>query len=125
MKNDFKSLTALEKNTENYFYKQVAKVWRAYQSKLRKNEALYFDDLLVKAVEVLQIEEVRTKVNERLKWVLIDEYQDTNKVQFELTRFLAGGSKNLTVVGDASQAIYSFRGADFRNLTLLEEEIRK
>ena len=122
MKNDFKSLTELEKNTENYFYKQVAKVWRAYQSKLRKNEALDFDDLLVKAVEVLQIEEVRTKVNERLKWVLIDEYQDTNKVQFELTRFLAGGSKNLTVVGDASQAIYSFRGADFRNLTLLEEE---
>ncbi len=122
MKNDFKKIGEIEKSTENYFYKQVVKVWREYQNRLNKNRALDFDDLLVKAVEVLQIDEVRKIVNERIKWVLIDEYQDTNKVQFELTRLLAGESKNLTVVGDASQAIYSFRGADFRNLLLLEGE---
>ncbi len=122
IKNDFKTIGEIEKSTENYFYKQVVKVWREYQNKLNKNRALDFDDLLVKAVEVLQNEEVKKIVNKRISWVLIDEYQDTNKVQFELTRLLAGDDKNLTVVGDASQAIYSFRGADFRNLLLLEAE---
>lgn len=122
MKNDFKDISSLEKTTENYFYKQVIKVWRAYQQGLNKNRALDFDDLLVKAVEVLQNKDIQEELNARLRWILIDEYQDTNKVQFELTRLLAGEEKNLTVVGDASQAIYSFRGADFRNLSLLETE---
>jgi DNA helicase II / ATP-dependent DNA helicase PcrA len=122
MKNDFKKIGDVEKSTENYFYKQVVRVWRAYQDKLNKNRALDFDDLLLRAVEVLQIEEVKKIINKRINWILIDEYQDTNKVQFELTRLIAGDSKNLTVVGDASQAIYSFRGADFRNLLLLQDE---
>lgn len=122
MKNDFKNLKDLESSAENYFYKQVVKVWKNYQFKLKKNNALDFDDLLVKAVEVLKNTDIQKELNLRLEWILIDEYQDTNKVQFELTRLLAGDRKNLTVVGDASQAIYSFRGADFRNLSLLEAE---
>lgn len=122
LKNDFKSVEDLAKETDSYFYKQVVNVWRSYQNKLKKNNALDFDDLLIKAVEVLQTKEVKDLINQRMEWVLIDEYQDTNKVQFELTRLLAGEKKNLTVVGDASQAIYSFRGADFRNLSLLENE---
>ncbi len=122
MKNDFKSIGDLEKTSENYFYKQVLKVWKLYQSKLTKNAAMDFDDLLVKAVELLQNPQIKEKINTRLKWILVDEYQDTNKVQFELTRQLAGEERNLTVVGDASQAIYSFRGADFRNLLLLKQE---
>lgn len=122
MKNDYKNIASVEKDNSNYFYKQLVKVWKVYQQKLASNRALDFDDLLVKTVEVLQIESVRKELNDRLQWILIDEYQDTNKVQFELTRLLAGDLRNLTVVGDASQAIYSFRGADFRNLILLEDE---
>ena len=122
MKNDYKNIALVEKDNSNYFYKQLVKVWKVYQQKLASNRALDFDDLLVKTVEVLQIESVRKELNDRLQWILIDEYQDTNKVQFELTRLLAGDLRNLTVVGDASQAIYSFRGADFRNLILLEDE---
>ncbi len=122
MKNDYKNIASVEKDNSNYFYKQLVRVWKVYQQKLTTNKALDFDDLLVKTVEVLQIESIRKELNSRLQWILIDEYQDTNKVQFELTRLLAGDLRNLTVVGDASQAIYSFRGADFRNLILLEDE---
>ncbi len=122
MKNDLVSVKEAETTARDYFYRQLAKVWRAYQNKLTKNNAMDFDDLLVKAVELLRIERVKKEVNEKLQWVLVDEYQDTNKAQFELTKLLAGSLKNITAVGDAAQAIYSFRGADYRNLRLFEEE---
>lgn len=121
MKNDLVSQKMAEERAHDYLYRQVAKVWREYQERLRKNNAVDFDDLLVKAVQVLKIKEIREEVNELLQWILVDEYQDTNKAQFELTKLLAGERHNITAVGDAAQAIYSFRGADYRNLSLLEE----
>lgn len=122
MKNDLVSRADLAKTTNNYFLKRVVEIWRKYEDRMRKNNALDFDDLLIKTVEVLKIAEIRKAINERFEWVLVDEYQDTNKAQFEITKSLSEKSRNITAVGDASQAIYSFRGADFRNLLLLQSE---
>lgn len=122
MKNDLVTWRELEKTTNNYFLKQVSKIWAKYDERLRKNRALDFDDLLTKTVEVLEKAEVGEMINERYKWILVDEYQDTNKAQFSITKILSRKNGNITAVGDASQAIYSFRGADFRNLLLLQSE---
>ncbi len=121
MKNDLVSEKMAEQKAKDYFFRQLTQVWRAYQEKLTRNNAVDFDDLLVKAVELLKIDRIRDEVNQKLEWILVDEYQDTNKAQFELTKLLAGEKKNIMAVGDASQAIYSFRGADYRNLRLFEE----
>ncbi|MBU1199947.1 ATP-dependent helicase [Patescibacteria group bacterium] len=99
--------------------KGLTAIWQEYQRLLNKFNALDFDDLLTKCVDLLKVTEVRHKVHQRFDWILVDEYQDTNKAQFELTRLLVNNPSRLMVVGDASQAIYSFRGADFRNLELL------
>lgn len=125
MKNDLVSITEAESTANDYFRRTMVKVWRAYQEKLKNNNAVDFDDLLVKAVSLLKIDRVREEINERLEWILVDEYQDTNRAQFELTKLLAGKKQNITAVGDAAQAIYSFRGADYRNLVLFEEEYPK
>lgn len=120
-KNELVSQKQTEDTAKDYIYRQLAKVWREYQTRLARDNAVDFDDLLVKAVELLKIERVQKEINEKLEWILVDEYQDTNKAQFELTKLLAGEKHNITAVGDAAQAIYSFRGADYRNLRLLEE----
>lgn len=125
MKNDLVSITEAETTAGDYFRRMVVKVWKAYQDKLKKNNAVDFDDLLVKTVALLKIERVRKEVNEKLQWILVDEYQDTNRAQFELTKQLAGKRQNITAVGDAAQAIYSFRGADYRNLVLFKTEYPK
>ena len=103
------------------YQKTMVQVWQEYQRLLNKYNALDFDDLLVKCVKLLGVVRIRNKVHKRFDWVLVDEYQDTNKAQFELTRLLVNDPGRLTVVGDASQAIYSFRGADYRNLELLKK----
>ncbi len=121
MKNDLVTVKMAEDTAKDYFYRQLAKVWRLYQDSLTRNNAVDFDDLLVKAVDLLKIERIKNEINQKLEWILVDEYQDTNKAQFELTKQLAGEDGNITAVGDAAQAIYSFRGADYRNLKLLEE----
>jgi len=98
----------------------VARVYLAYQQLLRKYKALDFDDLLGEMVKLIKSNsEVREKLQERFKYVLVDEYQDTNKAQYEITKTLAQKYKNLTAVGDAAQAIYSWRGANYRNLLAL------
>ncbi|TRZ49040.1 ATP-dependent DNA helicase PcrA, partial [bacterium] len=125
MKNDLVSMAEAEATAKDYFRRTVVKVWKAYQDKLKKNNAVDFDDLLVKAVALLKINRIREEINERLEWILVDEYQDTNRAQFELTKQLAGSKQNITAVGDAAQAIYSFRGADYRNLVLFETEYPK
>ncbi len=106
------------------YQKTTISVWSEYQKLLNNFNALDFDDLLTKCVKLLKVEEVRNKVHRRFDWILVDEYQDTNKAQFELTRLLVKDPERLTVVGDASQAIYSFRGADFRNLELLKKDFK-
>lgn len=121
-KNDLATPSTILEEKNNFFYKNLVIAWNKYQEKLKRNKALDFDDLLIKSVELFRNDNLREEINQRLEWILVDEYQDTNKAQFELTKYLAGEKKNLTVVGDSSQAIYSFRGADFRNLLLLEDE---
>lgn len=102
------------------FQEVVYKVYIEYEKNLKEIGALDFDDLLLKTVELFKkVPEVLTKWQKRLTHILVDEWQDTNKVQYTLIKFLVGKNKNLTVVGDASQSIYSWRGADFRNINYL------
>src|SRR3989344_3905342 len=100
-----------------YFQEIVAKVYNEYQKSLHKNKALDFDDLIFQTVILFQnYPKVLEKYQERWKFILVDEYQDTNKAQYVFTKLLAQRRRNLFVVGDASQAIYGWRGADFRNI---------
>lgn len=102
------------------FQEVVAKVYESYEGQLRKNEALDFDDLLIKTVQLFkEVPEILKKWQKRLTHLFVDEWQDTNKIQYVLTRLLVGKRKDLTAVGDASQSIYSWRGADFRNINYL------
>lgn len=121
-KNELVGVEMAEAGAKQYLFKEVIGVWREYEKILTKNRGLDFDDLLVKTVDLLRLPDIRGLVQEQFRHVLIDEYQDTNKAQFELTKLLIPTPESLTVVGDASQAIYSFRGADFRNLELLRSQ---
>jgi len=102
---------------------RVAHIFEGYRSELRKANALDFDDLLLEAVRVLKVSsETRERYNRRYRWLLIDEYQDTNRPQYELMKLLAGEDKNVCVVGDEDQSIYSWRGADIRNILEFEKD---
>ncbi|MEI8105684.1 MAG: UvrD-helicase domain-containing protein [Actinomycetes bacterium] len=106
------------------FYDQtVADVYGLYQRKLFNLNAMDFDDLLMLAVDVLQrFPEVHERWAKSFRWVLVDEYQDTNHAQYILLKLLAGGHQNLMVVGDPDQSVYSFRGADIRNILEFEKD---
>ncbi|MBQ2576613.1 MAG: UvrD-helicase domain-containing protein, partial [Lachnospiraceae bacterium] len=98
-----------------------AAVYREYQARLRSNNAMDFDDLIVNTVQLLrQDPEVQHYYQDRLWYLMVDEYQDTNSAQFELIRLLAGGRQNLCVVGDDDQSIYKFRGANIYNILNFE-----
>ncbi len=102
---------------------KVAHIFEAYRKELRKANALDFDDLLLEAVRVLaSSSEVRERYNRRYRYLLIDEYQDTNRPQYELMKLLAGPEKNVCVVGDEDQSIYSWRGADIKNILEFEKD---
>ena len=95
----------------------VARVYREYQETLKKSNALDFDDIICKTVELLKsCPDVLHSYQERFRYIMVDEYQDTNTAQFELIRLLADGYRNLCVVGDDDQSIYKFRGANIRNI---------
>ena len=99
-----------------------AAVYREYQAQLRKNNALDFDDLIVKTVELFQNDsQVLDSYQERFKYIMVDEYQDTNTAQFQLIKLLAAKYRNLCVVGDDDQSIYKFRGANIKNILSFEE----
>ncbi len=105
----------------DYGQEQVAKVYQAYQQQLYRNNALDFDDLLQKTVELFsRTPEVLAYYQERFRYILVDEYQDTNTVQFEFVRLLADRYRNLCVVGDDDQSIYKFRGANIENILSFE-----
>ena len=100
----------------------IARVYREYQETLRKSNALDFDDIIVKTVELLKsCPEVLDNYQERFRYIMVDEYQDTNTAQFELIRLLADKYRNLCVVGDDDQSIYKFRGANIRNILDFEQ----
>lgn len=102
--------------------KKIAEVYREYQKTLKKNNALDFDDLIVKTVELFQTcPDVLDYYQERFLYIMVDEYQDTNMAQFELVRLLAAKYRNLCVVGDDDQSIYKFRGADIKNILDFEK----
>ena len=104
---------------------QIAKCYRRYQSQLAENNALDFDDIIYLTVKLLQEhEEVRQYYQRRFRYVLVDEYQDTNNMQYLLTSLLAGGYENLCVVGDDDQSIYRFRGATIENILSFENQYR-
>ncbi len=102
---------------------RVAQIYAEYRKELRKANALDFDDLLLEAVRLLKsAPEVREYYNRRFQYILIDEYQDTNRPQYELMRLLAGTRHNVCAVGDEDQSIYSWRGADIRNILEFEKD---
>lgn len=106
----------------DYAKRKQAEVYREYQEALRKNNALDFDDLIVKTVELFQADpEVLDYYQERFRYIMVDEYQDTNTAQFQLIRLLAAKYKNLCVVGDDDQSIYKFRGANIYNILNFEK----
>src|SRR5688572_23621007 len=100
----------------------TAKVFRMYEERLRIANALDFDDLLIKTVRLLRTSaEVRDKYNDRYKYILVDEYQDTNSLQFAMINFLTEKQQNICVVGDDAQSIYGFRQADIKNILDFEQ----
>jgi DNA helicase-2/ATP-dependent DNA helicase PcrA len=102
---------------------RIAHLFKAYQDELLKNNAMDFDDLLLDAVRVLKASgEVRERYQRRYKYLLVDEYQDTNRPQYELMKLLADEHKNVCAVGDEDQSIYSWRGADIRNILEFEKD---
>lgn len=110
-------------NTFGDFKKQkIAQVYREYQAALKKSNAMDFDDLIMKTVELFKASpEVLESYQKRFKYIMVDEYQDTNTAQFELIRLLAAAHHNLCVVGDDDQSIYKFRGANIRNILDFEK----
>ena len=113
----------MKMNQSDYHMSKVAQAYVEYQETLKKNNALDFDDLLVLTVELFKnCPDVLDYYQERFKYIMVDEYQDTNTVQFELISLLAEKYKNLCVVGDDDQSIYKFRGANIRNILDFERE---
>jgi len=102
---------------------RVAHIYESYRKELVKNNALDFDDLLLEAVRLLKVSgDVRERYQRRYRYLLVDEYQDTNRPQYELMKLLAGEAKNVCAVGDEDQSIYSWRGADIRNILEFEQD---
>lgn len=103
----------------------IVRAYQKYQKKLKENNALDFDDIIFKTVELLQNhEDVRTFYQRKFRYILVDEYQDTNHMQYLLTSLLAGGYENICVVGDDDQSIYRFRGASIENILNFEKQYR-
>lgn len=106
-----------------FYQEQIANIYRLYQHRLHQSNAMDFDDLLMLTVEVLRSDDMILKRYQNLfQYILIDEYQDTNAVQYQLTKMLAQSHHNICVVGDDYQAIYSWRGANFRNILDFERD---
>jgi DNA helicase-2/ATP-dependent DNA helicase PcrA len=122
-KNELIDAREFARGADNFHAQKTAEVFNLYEQKLQRANALDFDDLLMIAVRLLQInDEVREKYQAKFKYIMIDEYQDTNRAQYLLARILADGYRNLCVVGDADQSIYAWRGADIRNILDFEQD---
>ena len=107
----------------DYKEKQMGELYELYQKKLKMNNALDFDDLIGKTIDLLrENEDVLEYYQNKFKYILVDEYQDTNKAQYMLVKLLSDKYKNICVVGDADQSIYKFRGADIRNILDFEKD---
>jgi len=122
-KNRLLDAEAYRQEQGSYFEETVADVFGLYEKRMHEANAMDFDDLLVRVVDLLELfEDVRDRYQRAFRWVLVDEYQDTNKAQYRMLQLLASEQRNLTVVGDDSQSIYSFRSADIRNILDFERD---
>lgn len=114
-----------EKAGERPIYKQIARIYQLYQERMRQSNCMDFDDILVNTVRLFaRDKEVLAIYQQRFRYIMVDEYQDTNGAQYEIVKALAAAHKNLCVVGDDDQSIYSFRGADIRNILNFEKDYR-
>ncbi len=122
-KGDLTTVEEFEQNAEEYFPKTLALIWRTYEKLLQQERKLDFDDLILKAVKLLENHsEILTHYHDRFVYLHVDEYQDTNTAQYRLTKLLASRDKNICVVGDSDQNIYSWRGANLRNILNFEKD---
>lgn len=113
----------LEKKSYDYYSRVICKVYNLYQNKLQQNNALDFDDLLIQTVRLLQNNpHVLDYYQDRFRYIMVDEYQDTNHAQYVLVNLLAQKNRNLCVVGDPDQGIYGWRGADIQNILSFEKD---
>ncbi|WP_461206599.1 DNA helicase PcrA [Clostridium sp. DL1XJH146] len=124
LKDDLITCREFEKDAEgNYRLEKIAKAYKLYQKKLKSNNALDFDDLIFNTVMLLRKDEETLEFYRRkFKYIMVDEYQDTNRAQYELVRLLVGERNNIFVVGDDDQCIYQWRGADIRNILEFEKD---
>ena len=112
-------------NNNDFQIMHIARAYQRYQTKLKENNALDFDDIIFQTVKLLQNnEDIRTYYQRKFRYVLVDEYQDTNHLQYLLTSLLVGGYENICVVGDDDQSIYRFRGATIENILSFEKQYR-
>lgn len=122
-KNQLLDATSYHTFARGHFQQVVAKVYTLYEKMLKENHALDFDDLLLKTVQLLKTNpNILEKYQNKFRYILVDEYQDTNHAQYMLTKLLAQKWNNICVVGDFSQSIYSWRGADFQNLITFQKD---
>lgn len=122
-KNEMIDQHRYEEEADNFYTRTVARIYKNYQERLRLSNALDFDDLLLYVVRLFTDHPaVLARYQEKFRYILVDEYQDTNRVQYKIISLLAGRHRNLCVVGDDDQSIYQFRGADIRNILDFEQE---
>ena len=121
-KNELVKPAAYRALNQDFYSQKVGELYEEYQQKLKENNAFDFDDLIMKTVELFEEHpEVLAVYQERFRYMMVDEYQDTNTAQFRLVSLLAGKYRNLCVVGDDDQSIYKFRGANIRNILGFEK----
>lgn len=124
-KNSFQTSTDMITSSHGFWDSYAAKIYQKYQQKMSQYQALDFNDLLFKVVELFyQQPQILAKYQDKYQYILVDEYQDTNQIQYLLTKLLANKNRTITAVGDASQAIYGWRGADYRNLTAFTADFK-
>jgi DNA helicase-2/ATP-dependent DNA helicase PcrA len=124
-KNELISAIEYPQYARGYFQETVATIYIEYQKVLAQNHALDFDDLLAKTVQLFtKQKDILSKYQEKYRYILIDEYQDTNRAQYVISKLLSARYRNISVVGDASQSIYRWRGADFRNIINFKDDFR-
>lgn len=118
-------LEFLNSNESDPYLKGVAEIYRLYEKKLKENNALDFDDLLIKTVQMFrEHEDIRLFYQNKFEYIFVDEYQDTNTIQYQFVKYLCRKHPNLTVVGDNDQSIYKWRGADIQNILNFEKDFK-
>jgi DNA helicase II / ATP-dependent DNA helicase PcrA len=123
LKNKLETAEELNDRADDFFSKILARAYRGYQKILTANNAVDFDDLLMKAAILLRdFPDVRSQLNNRFKFLLVDEYQDTNRAQYQIAKYLAVEHGNICVTGDPDQSIYRWRGADIGNILAFEKD---